>query len=142
MTTVGVEPGLFASLEPPRLAGSRCARCATVTFPAQRGCPKCAASDMVRVELADHGTLWTWTVQAFEPKAPYRAPATGFEPYAVGYVDLGDVIVEARLTGDPAGLEIGMPMSLTLLPVWDGVDGSTVVTYAFAAEVASPGGAR
>jgi uncharacterized OB-fold protein len=47
---------------------------------------------MVPVELADHGTLWTWTVQAFEPKAPYRAPATGFEQYPVGYVDLGDVI--------------------------------------------------
>ena len=47
-------------------------------------------------------------MQAIEPKAPYRAPDGGFAPYGVGYVDLGDVIVESRLLGDPAGFEIGM----------------------------------
>jgi uncharacterized OB-fold protein len=57
---------------------------------------------MARVELPDRGTLWTWTVQAFEPKPPYRAPESGFTPYGVGYVDLGEVIVESRLTGEPA----------------------------------------
>jgi uncharacterized OB-fold protein len=86
---------------------------------------------MMTVELADHGSLWTWTVQSFEPKAPYRGPATGFVPYGVGYVDLGDVIVEARLAGDSTELEIGMPMQLTLLPLWDNAEGSSVVTYAF-----------
>src|SRR5919201_1711577 len=110
-----VEPRLFASLDPPRLAGSRCATCGTVTFPMQAGCPRCTGSDMAAVELPDRGTLWAWTVQAFEPKAPYRVPASGFTPYGVGYVDLGEVIVESRLTGDPAALEIGLPMRLTLL---------------------------
>jgi uncharacterized protein len=86
---------------------------------------------MARVELADRGTLWTWTVQAFEPKPPYRVPADGFAPYGVGYVDLGDVIVEARLLGEPGGFEIGLPVRLALLPLWPGPDGSTVVTYAF-----------
>lgn len=131
MTSVAVDAGLFASLDPPRLAGSRCASCGTVAFPAQDGCPQCG-DEMGPVELADHGTLWTWTVQSFEPKAPYRPPATGFEPFGVGYIDLGDIIVEARLAGDAAGLEIGLPMQLTLLPLWDGADGSSVVTYAFA----------
>jgi uncharacterized OB-fold protein len=138
---VGVEASLFASLDPPRLAGSRCASCATVTFPAQSACPKCAADQMVPVELADRGTLWTWTVQAFEPKAPYRPPVSGFQPFGVGYVDLGEVIVEARLAGDPAALEIGMPMRLTLLPLWDGEDGSTVVTYAFEPDASQDGAA-
>ena len=132
MSAVAVDASLFTSLDPPRLAGARCSNCATVTFPAQTGCPRCDASDMVPVELAERGTLWTFTVQSFEPKLPYRVPATGFEPYGVGYVDLGDVIVEALLSGDPALLEIGMSLELTLLPVWDGEDGSTVVTYAFA----------
>jgi uncharacterized OB-fold protein len=131
MTAVGVDASLFATLDPPRLAGSRCAHCGTVTFPAQDGCPRCAAGEMVPVELPDRGTLWTWTIQSFEPKAPYRPPGTGFEPYGVGYVDLGEVIVEARLEGDPAGLEIGMSMQLRLLPLWDGPDGTSVVTYAF-----------
>lgn len=131
MTAVGVDASLFATLEPPRLAGSRCTSCGTVTFPVQDGCPRCAGSEMVPVELPDRGTLWTWTVQAFEPKPPYRAPAAGFTPYGVGYIDLGDVIVESRLAGDLAGLEIGMTMQLNLLPLWESDEGSTVVTYAF-----------
>jgi uncharacterized OB-fold protein len=131
VTTTAVDAALFSSLDPPRLAGARCADCATVTFPVQAGCPRCAGTDQAVVELADHGALWTWTVQAYEPKAPYRAPAGGFTPYGVGYVDLGDVIVEARLLGDPAGFAIGMPMRLALLPLWPGPDGSPVVSYAF-----------
>ena len=152
MTATAVDPALFASLDPPRLAGSRCAGCGTVTFPGQAstgqagagqagtgqaGCARCAGTDLAPVELADRGTLWTWTVQAFEPKAPYRVPETGFVPYGVGYVDLGEVIVEARILGDPGEFEIGLPMRLTLLPLWPGPDGSTVVTYAFQAAGAS-----
>ncbi len=135
MTATAVDPALFSSLEPPRLAGSRCADCGTVSFPVQAGCAKCAGTATAPVELADRGALWTWTVQAFEPKAPYRVPDAGFTPYGVGYVHLGDVIVESRLVGEPAGFEIGMPMELTLLPLWTGPDGSPVVTYAF-----QPGG--
>jgi uncharacterized OB-fold protein len=131
MTATAVDPALFSSLDPPRLAGSACSSCGAVTFPAQAGCAKCTGTDLARVELADRGTLWTWTVQAIEPKAPYRAPDGGFAPYGVGYVDLGDVIVESRLLGDPAGFEIGMAMRLTLLPLWPGPDGSPVVSYAF-----------
>jgi uncharacterized protein len=130
VTVTSVASGLFASLDPPRLAGSRCRACGTVAFPVQAGCAKCAGSDIETVELADTGTLWTWTVQAIEPKAPYVPPEFGFEPYGVGYVDLGDVIVETRLAGDQSRLEIGMPMRLTLLPVRsDGDD--AIVTYAF-----------
>jgi uncharacterized protein len=135
MSVTAVEPTLFASLDPPRLAGSRCNTCGTVAFPAQTGCAKCTGSDLAQVDLPERGTLWTWTVQAFEPKLPYRVPESGFEPYGVGYVDLGEVIVESRIAGDPAGLEIGMPMRLTLLPVWPG-DSGDVVTYAFEREAA------
>jgi uncharacterized OB-fold protein len=89
---------------------------------------------MTRIELPDRGTLWTWTVQAFEPKLPYRVPESGFTPYGVGYVDLGEVIVESRLAGDSSGLEIGLPMRLVLLPVWPDGSGGDVVTYAFEPE--------
>ena len=132
--TTSVDSTLFASLDPPRLVGARCATCGTVTFPAQASCAKCTGSDMARVELPDRGTLWTWTVQAFEPKPPYRAPESGFTPYGVGYVDLGEVIVESRLTGDLSRLEIGRPMRLALLPIWPDSDGGDVVTYAFEPE--------
>jgi uncharacterized OB-fold protein len=134
MTPTTVDDTLFASLDPPRLAGSKCRTCATVTFPVQASCARCTGSDMTTVELPDHGTLWTWTVQAFEPKPPYRVPGSGFTPYGVGYVDLGEVIVESRLAGDSSGLEIGLPMRLVLLPVWPDSSGGDVVTYAFEPE--------
>jgi uncharacterized OB-fold protein len=51
---------------------------------------------MVAVPLARTGTLWTYTVQGFRPKSPYDGPEE-FSPYAVGYVDLGEVLVESRL---------------------------------------------
>jgi uncharacterized OB-fold protein len=70
-------------------------------------------------------------VQTFPPKAPYL-DGDGFEPFGVGYVELpGQLRVEARLTvADPARLEIGMPMKLTLIPVPGRDDGSQ--TFAFA----------
>ncbi len=126
-----VESSLFASVDPPRLAGSRCANCATVTFPVQTGCPKCAGTDLATIELPATGTLWTWTIQSFEPKVPYRVPATGFANYGVGYVDLGELIVETRIEGDLERLRIGAPMQIRLLDLWSDDAGEPVATYAF-----------
>jgi uncharacterized OB-fold protein len=117
----------------PRLIGSRCARCQTVSFPRQLSCPKCTSEDVHAHELATAGTLWTWTIQCFAPKSPpYPENALAeFEPYGVGYIELpGEVRVEARLTeSDPAALTIGMPMELTLIPV---PGSSERLTFAFA----------
>jgi uncharacterized protein len=133
LTPIPVDAALFASLDPPTLAGARCTQCRTVVFPVQTGCARCTSSELTPVELPDTGTLWTWTVQAFEPKPPYHVPDSGFEPYGVGYVDLGEVIVESRLDGAVA-FEIGEPMRLMLLPLWTHPDGAPVVTYAFTRE--------
>lgn len=92
------------------LVGGRCEECAAVAFPRTGSCARCT-SDRVREEiLPTAGVLWTWTVQHFQPKEPYDGPAA-FQPYGVGYVDLGDVLVEARLT-ITEGLRVGMPMTL------------------------------
>jgi uncharacterized OB-fold protein len=122
-----IDPTLFASLDPPRLAGSRCERCDTVTFPVSGSCPKCTNPEMARYPLPDRGTVWTYTVQGFPPKAPYVPPAGGFQPFPVGYVDLGEVLVEAHLLADPERLRIGLPVHLVLEPTATGT-----VTYAFA----------
>lgn len=117
----------------PRLIGSRCAQCGTVTFPRQRSCPRCASLEVTERLLAPRGTLWSWTVQCFPPKSPPYAVADpgAFEPFGVGYVELaGEVRVEGRLTeDDPARLRIGMDMELTVIPAPGGAPG--VVTYAF-----------
>lgn len=105
----------------PRLIGSQCERCGTVTFPRQRSCPRCTSEDVRPRTLATRGALWTWTIQCFAPKAPpyLEGAVEEFEPYGVGYIELpGEVRVEARLTeSDPGRLRIGMPMELTLIPV-------------------------
>ena len=96
----------------PRLLASRCTDCANHMFPVQAGCSKCGGASTATVELANRGTLWTWTVQSYPPKAPPYAgnvdPET-FEPYGVGYVELdGKLLVESRLTvADPEQLVEG-----------------------------------
>jgi uncharacterized OB-fold protein len=82
----------------PRLLGGRCGACATDNFPKDDSCPRCGSSDISSVTLAPTGTVWTWTVQRFAPKTPYRPPSVA-APFALGYVDLGTVKVEARLAG-------------------------------------------
>lgn len=82
----------------PVLRGGRCPACATHTFPRAGSCPRCGRRDPEEIALPRAGTLWTWTVQRLAPKPPFRGPEP-FEPFALGYVDLGPVRVEARLAG-------------------------------------------
>ena len=126
-----VAEGLFTVADgPPRLIGSKCAKCGVIAFPRQASCPKCTSDEVAEHLLGRRGTLWSWTVQGFAPKSPpYAGDPGAFEPFGVGYVELpGEVRVEARLTeADPARLLIGMPMELTLIPAPGGG-----TTYAFA----------
>ncbi|BBY15004.1 Zn-ribbon domain-containing OB-fold protein [Mycolicibacterium litorale] len=118
----------------PQLIGSRCARCAATTFPMQDRCPKCSGGEMSQVLLPRRGTLVAWTTQGFPPGPPYKGP-TGkdFVPFGVGLVQLDDVVrVEGRLTeNDPAKLEFGMQVELTMVPFTKDEDGEDVVTFAF-----------
>jgi uncharacterized OB-fold protein len=134
---VPVAEGLIAgSAAEPRLVGSECSVCGTVTFPRQGSCPRCTSEDVRERLLSPRGTLWTWTVQCFAPKSPPYAGGEDFEPYAVGYVELpGEVRVETRLTDvDPGQLEIDMPMELTLIPA---PGDSGTLTFAFRPEPAA-----
>lgn len=69
---------------------------------------------MTPTPLPARGVLWTWTVQRMAPKPPYRGPVP-FEPFVVGYVDLGVVKVESTLRGRPADRwSIGEPVRLVV----------------------------
>ncbi|MEU8905784.1 Zn-ribbon domain-containing OB-fold protein [Streptomyces mirabilis] len=95
------------------LRGSRCADCAVAVHPADPSCPRCGGP-AEPVVLSDKGTLWTWTVQRHAPKSPpYVQPAAGFEPFAVGYVELPEgVRVLAVLDLLAEDLKIGMPVTV------------------------------
>jgi uncharacterized protein len=117
-----------------RLWGSRCDGCGTVTFPQQSSCPNCARDGAERYPLSTEGRLWSWTVQGFPPKSPpYAGSADDFEPFGVGYVELGgEVRVESILTtADPDALRIGMAMRLVAIPV-TGREQEGLLTFAFA----------
>lgn len=75
-----------------------------------------AGRDFEAVTLSPRGTLWSWTVQGFEPpRPPYQGPVP-FAPYMVGYVELpGEVIVATRIV-DVDDPRIGMPLQLVIVP--------------------------
>src|SRR4051794_13058755 len=139
MTQVPVAEGLFTwPGDAPQLIGSRCADCGIVTFPVQDSCPRCASISMEEHLLARRGTLWAWTTQSFPPPTPPYVGPVGkeFVPFGVGFVDLGEVKVEARLTTtDAAVLHAAVrehtPMDLVVVPVGADDDGNEIVSYAF-----------
>src|SRR4051812_2048173 len=81
--------GVFT--DEPRLLGGRCGACGPGLFPRAPGRSRRGSDRTAEHRLARRGTLWTFTVQAFPPKPPY-AGAEPFEPYGVGYVELGGEI--------------------------------------------------
>ena len=112
-----VDDTLFAQVDPPVLAGSGCAECGVVVFPSAMRCPACASAAMEQQSLPNRGRVWTWTSQSFAPKPPYEVPESGFEPFVVGYVDLGSVLVESRILGP---VVIGDEVELRLLTLTGG----------------------
>jgi uncharacterized protein len=134
MTQVPVADNLFTwPADEPQLIGSRCTACGMVTFPVQGSCPRCASTEMAEHLLARRGRLWAWTTQDFPPPSPPFAGPSGrdFVPFGVGFIDLGDVKVEARLTeSDPDVLRAGMEMELVVVPFRTD-DANEVVTFAF-----------
>ena len=79
----------------PGLAGSRCANDGTVVFPAPGVLSALFGQRGAAVGCPTAGTLWSWTVQHFRPKAPFRHPGEGFVPYPSDTSTSAQVIVEA-----------------------------------------------
>ncbi|MCX5096001.1 OB-fold domain-containing protein [Streptomyces sp. NBC_00365] len=97
------------------LQGSRCPSCSVAVHPADEVCPRCGGPAEPAV-LQGAGTLWTWTVQRYAPKSPpYQVPPGGFEPFAVGYVELEEGVRVAAVieVDDFDRIRIGMPLTLT-----------------------------
>lgn len=107
----------------PSLVGGRCEACGAHSFPLRERCPACGGA-LARTLLPRRGTLWTWTTQGFEPKAPYLSDGGEFKPYAVGYVELAGLLrVEGRLVcAEP---RIGMQLEVMA------IEHGGRLTYAF-----------
>ncbi len=116
----------------PVLLGGRARDGGAYAFPMPTG-P--AAARYEETPLKSEGVLWSYTVQRFPPKTPFKGELDPkkFKPYAVGYVELpGQIIVETRIKTDNfAALRIGMPMRLTTDIVAPADGASQLLTYAF-----------
>lgn len=110
-----IAPGLWTDETEPRLIGGRGSD-GRIRFPLPEGD---AAAAFEPVMLARRGTLWSWTVQRFEPKRPPYDGPLPFRPFMLGYVELpGEVIVQTRLDGI-AEPHIGMQVELRIVPFDD-----------------------
>lgn len=131
-----LQEGLFTwPADKPEIIASQCNNCGQHAFPAQSSCRACSGNDTRELTAGNTGTLWTWTIQSFMPKDPYKTDETPetFEPYGVGYVELEcGLRVESRLKENtPDTLKIGMPMELEIVPVRVDEDGTELVTFRF-----------
>ncbi len=135
-TQIAIDDSLFNwPSDKPALLGSRCQQCGIADFPVRGNCMSCGSTDVKTEELPTRGKLWSWTIQSFMPKKPYKSAETmeTFRPYGVGYVELpGAICVETRLHENTAeALTIGMDMELVIEPFRTDDDGNEVMGFAF-----------
>ncbi len=92
------------------LHGSRCGACGVVVLGRPAICPKCTARGQMRpIELAQHGTLYTYTIV-------HRSFPGVKTPFVAATVDLaGGGTLKGVLEGvapDPAAIAFDMPVKL------------------------------
>ena len=129
-----VAAGLFEGTgSAARLIGTRCTSCGTHYFPKTLSCrnPQCLEKATQDVLLSREGTLYSYTVQHYQPPALFRM--ADWAPYAIGSVELPEGLrVMGILTGcEPASLTIGMAVELTVETLYLDEQGREVQTYKF-----------
>ena len=127
--------GWFTTGDDPRLLGSRCTTCGTVSFPKATGLcrnPGCRGRELVDHELARTGTIWSYTDAQYQPPPPYLSATDPFEPFALAAVELAeDRIVVLGQVASGFGVEdlrVGAPVELVVEPQHE-VDGVPQLIY-------------
>jgi uncharacterized OB-fold protein len=95
-----------------RLSLPRCAACGVFNWYPAEACAQCAHTAFDWVELAPHGTLFSWSVVT----RPLFAPYARIAPYIPAIVELPDApgvrLVTRLVDSTPAALTIGAPVDL------------------------------
>jgi hypothetical protein len=118
----------FDGPDGPRLRGTRCRSCETVSFPATPFCtnPACP-KDRALVEEwhgGERGVLWSWTIQQIPASPPFRFDQGA--PYAVGMVDLPEGIRVLGLLTRMTDLQLDMPVRLVSGTLFEDESGPVV----------------
>lgn len=99
------------------LIGNRCNLCGEYFFPKAWICrnPECNSDNLEVVPISKRGTIWSHTLNYYEPPAPYK-PLKDFEPYPIVVVELPKeklMIMGPLAEGcDYAEIKIGMEMEM------------------------------
>jgi uncharacterized OB-fold protein len=129
-----VKDGLWEVVEGEAfLVGSRCASCGELFFPRKESgfCPHCQHKSLKDERLSREGQITTYTVV-------HQPPAGGFYkgpvPFAYGVVQLPEgVNVQTLFTGcELERIRVGLTARLVIEKLFDGDDGSEIITYKFA----------
>ena len=99
-----------------QLTSTRCQLCGIVSFPPRNLCRGCWSRDLAWVDLATHGTLYSFTRVHVAPGA-FR----GDTPYAIGIVDLhqGPRLM-CRMIGEVDTQHLDGPVEMLVLQYQDG----------------------
>ncbi len=121
--------GWFTTGPEPRLLGSQCTTCGTVSFPPtpadQRGfCrnPTCDGEEFETAELSRRGTVWSYTDAQYQPPAPYVARTDPYQPFALAAVELAEGITVLGQVADGYAvrdLRVGAEVELVVEPLDD-----------------------
>ncbi len=131
---VPVAEGLFqVQADGVRLIGTHCRSCGSYYFPKALSCrnPLCREKQIEYTLLGPSGTLYSYTLQAYQPPALFRME--NWAPYAIGLVALpqGLRVMGMMCDCSPAALRIGMPVQLTAQTLYHDDEGRAVLTYMF-----------
>jgi uncharacterized protein len=115
------------------LMGTRCNSCQTHFFPRALSCrnPACRDKQVTDALLGPSGTLYSYTLQAYQPPGLFRM--NPWQPYVIALVELPQGLRVMGMMTDctPQDLQIGMPVQLTTEPLYHDAAGSPVLTYKF-----------
>ncbi len=101
------------------LLGSQCQQCDEAFFPQVTSCANCSSEDIRQLSLGHRGRLWSWTVQRFRPKPPYKDDKgpEEFEPYGVALVETDcGLLIKSRLRLGSRPPAIGDRLQLEVSP--------------------------
>lgn len=98
----------WTALQNRHLVAQRCRSCGSVRFPALPICATCLEMDLEWVDVAEHGTIWSYAVY-------HRAFHPGFAseiPYVVGIIENDDgVRYTGRIIGERSRVAVGRRVS-------------------------------
>jgi uncharacterized OB-fold protein len=103
------------------LPAVQCPQCGLIGYPASTTtCPRCTASPLTLVTVNGDGTIWSYTVQRFAPKAPPYVPTGNeFEPFVVAYIQTSDGIRIEGIVEDIAVDEVRIGAQVRLISITD-----------------------